>query len=187
MVTSKMIGGIIVVIVAVLVIAVAIGTQNKTTTLSTTTYQQSAYSHTTTPTSSVKYTTTITTSTTNNTTTNNSTTVAPQETVKIANSAALGSYLTNGAGYTLYTYSADSPNSGTSSCTGYCASLWPPFYVSNLVLPQGLNASAFGTITGAGGVKQLTYKGLPLYLYSGDSKPGQTNGQGVAGFYVAKV
>ena len=157
------------------------------------------------PTSAVHYPNVTTPAqTTNNsaaiaTTTNNSiiTTATPNNTtviatnakltVKISNNTTLGPYLINGSGYTLYTYSGDSPNSGTSSCTGGCISIWPPFYTPTLVLQKGLNASEFGTITRAGGIKQLTYKGWPLYLYTGDSKPGQTNGEGVAGFYVAKV
>ena len=114
---------------------------------------------------------------------------SPQQgfTVETSNSATLGTFLANGTGYTLYTYASDSPNSGTSSCYGGCASVWPPFYASTLVLSQGLNASSFGTITRSDGSRQTTYKGLPLYLYAGDSKPGQTNGQGVGGFTVAKT
>ena len=116
------------------------------------------------------------------------TTTAPAQTaytVKLENSSALGTYLTNASGFTLYTYSSDTPNSGTSSCTGGCASIWPPFYVSSLVLPPGLNASSFATITRTDGSKQLAYKGYPLYLYTGDSQPGQASGNNVAGFKVA--
>ncbi len=39
-----------------------------------------------------------------------------------------------------------------------------------------------GTITRSGGVKQVTYKGHPLYYFSGDSHPGQTSGQGSSAF-----
>lgn len=105
--------------------------------------------------------------------------------VKLVNSSVYGMYLANSSGFTLYIYGSDTPNSGTSTCTGGCAGAWPPFYASNLTLPSGLNASSFGTITRAGGAKQLTYKGYPLYLYSGDSQPLQVNGNNVAGFKVA--
>ncbi len=106
-------------------------------------------------------------------------------TVKLENSTTFGTYLANASGFTLYTYSGDTQNSGTSSCTGECASIWPPFYTSSLVLPPGLNASSFTTITRSDGSKQLAYNGWPLYLYTGDSYPGQVNGNNVAGFKVA--
>ena len=32
-------------------------------------------------------------------------------------------------------------------------------------------------ITGAGGGKQITISGLPVYTYTGDKAPGDTNGQ----------
>ena len=37
-----------------------------------------------------------------------------------------------------------------------------------------------------GGAIQVTYKGKPLYTFASDS-PGQTTGQGVAGFQVVKA
>jgi len=37
-----------------------------------------------------------------------------------------------------------------------------------------------------GGV-QVTYKGLPVYTYAGDSGPGQANGQGIEGFVAIRV
>lgn len=96
-----------------------------------------------------------------------------------------GEYLTTFAGYTLYTFNGDTKGSGTSACTGGCASSWPPYYNATVVVPSGLNASSFSTIT-TDGVKQLTYKGLPLYTFVGDSNPGQITGNGVGGFSVAK-
>jgi predicted lipoprotein with Yx(FWY)xxD motif len=38
--------------------------------------------------------------------------------------------------------------------------------------------SLLGRIKRANGSQQVTYAGHPLYLYVGDSKPGQTNGEG---------
>jgi predicted lipoprotein with Yx(FWY)xxD motif len=42
-----------------------------------------------------------------------------------------------------------------------------------------------GTIADPDGSKQLTYMGWPLYTYSGDSAPGQANGQGTGGVWFA--
>jgi predicted lipoprotein with Yx(FWY)xxD motif len=42
-------------------------------------------------------------------------------------------------------------------------------------------------LTRADGATQVTYDGLPLYYWQGDAKPGDTMGDGVNGFSVAKV
>jgi hypothetical protein len=39
-----------------------------------------------------------------------------------------------------------------------------------------------GTATRSDGNPQVTYNGHPLYLYAGDQKPGDTNGQGLTQF-----
>src|ERR1035438_10195900 len=38
----------------------------------------------------------------------------------------VGTVLATSQGRTLYYYSKDKPGSGTSACTGSCASVWPP-------------------------------------------------------------
>lgn len=108
-------------------------------------------------------------------------------TVNIANKSGIGEYLTSASGLTLYTYTQDSPNSSSSSCTGECVAIWPAFYSANITVPSGISKSKFGTITGTNGSKQTTYDGYPLYFYVGDNKAGQTNGQNVGGFVVATV
>ncbi len=107
--------------------------------------------------------------------------------IKLSNSTSLGTYFTNGTGYTLYLFTNDTQNSGTSSCYGVCATYWPPFHgnASALVLPPGMNASVFGTIQRTDGTTQITYMGWPLYTYSGDTAAGQTSGQGKFGTWFA--
>jgi len=102
--------------------------------------------------------------------------------VELAFSPTLGTYLTNGTGWTLYLFTKDTVNAGTSSCYGQCQTFWPPFTGSagSLVLAPGLSASNFGTITRTDGTKQVTYDGWPLYFYAGDKAAGQTNGQNKA-------
>ena len=45
-----------------------------------------------------------------------------------------------------------------------------------------MKPSDLGTIARAGGGRQVTYNGHPLYFFAGDSGPGQTNGQGSDSF-----
>ena len=105
---------------------------------------------------------------------------SPQYSVNIASKPGIGSYLTNATGFTLYTFALDVPSNGTSRCTGNCIEKWPAFYVTNLTLPSGLSATSFTVITRPDGGKQLAYDGWPLYYFRDDTKPGDTNGQGVA-------
>ncbi len=112
---------------------------------------------------------------------------SPTYTVDIgySSNASIGFYLTNGTGWTLYLFKADKPNNGTSACYDKCAKVWPPFYVANLRLSPGLNASSFATITRTDGTKQLTYNGYPLYYFAPDKKAGDTKGQGVGKVWYA--
>ena len=51
----------------------------------------------------------------------------------------------------------------------------------------GVTASMFSVITRPDGTKQLAVNGHPLYLWQGDTKPGQETGQGQADFYIVKA
>jgi predicted lipoprotein with Yx(FWY)xxD motif len=100
---------------------------------------------------------------------------------------SLGVVLAAPNGFTLYTRSGDSAN--TSSCTAGCLAAWPA-----LTVPAGGTASAGTGVTGTvgtftradDGTTQVTYKGLPLYFWKSDPKPGDVTGQGIGGFSVAK-
>ena len=95
--------------------------------------------------------------------------------VKVATSS-LGSYLADGQGRTLYLFTRDSAM--TSSCTGGCASVWPPLTVATAAQAgTGTTASLLGTTTNGGGQTQVTYDGHPLYYYVGDANPGDTHGE----------
>lgn len=104
---------------------------------------------------------------------------ASGSTIAVATDPKLGQILTDGQGRTLYFFAKDQP--GKSNCTGNCATLWPPVPASATTpsLPSGVPGQ-LGTITRADGTKQLTYDGMPLYLYSKDTKPGDTTGEGFA-------
>jgi predicted lipoprotein with Yx(FWY)xxD motif len=107
---------------------------------------------------------------------------APPATVVLQTSAFLGSYLTDAAGRTLYTYGADLPGDcetpPTSGCVADCLVSWPIFEAGSRVLGAGLNDAAFGEIDRGDGVWQTTYYGWPLYYYKSDLLLGQLTGQG---------
>jgi predicted lipoprotein with Yx(FWY)xxD motif len=94
----------------------------------------------------------------------------------------VGSYLTDAAGRTLYTYGADlagdcehPPQSG---CFDDCLISWPLFHAGARVLSEGLNDADFGEIEHPAGGLVTTYKGWPLYYYKADLVLGQMTGQG---------
>jgi len=105
--------------------------------------------------------------------------------VQLSANATFGNILTDAAGMSLYFFSKDSKD--TSACNGPCKDAWPVFYVADLTLDSGLEASDFGVITRADGDKQNTYKGWPLYYFANDTASGDTNGDGVGNnWYIAK-
>ena len=100
----------------------------------------------------------------------------PEYTVMLANTPALGTFLTDTSGKTLYFFSKDT--TGTSTCLDTCLVKWPAFYSATVSAPSILKASDFGLATRTDGTLQSSYMGRPLYYFSGDTAPGQTNGQG---------
>jgi predicted lipoprotein with Yx(FWY)xxD motif len=101
-------------------------------------------------------------------------------TVGVSNTS-LGNILVNSQGRTLYLFNRDS---GTmSECDGACAVNWPPLrVVGKPTIGTGAKASLASTSTRSNGVPQLAYNGHPLYLFKGDNKPGNTNGEGLTAF-----
>jgi predicted lipoprotein with Yx(FWY)xxD motif len=106
---------------------------------------------------------------------------AADPTVKVATKEGVGSYLVDGAGKTLYWFTKDSP--GKSTCEGPCLANWPAFAAASIVVPAGLKAEDFGSITRADGAAQTTFRGYPLYYWKGDAAAGATTGQGVNGVW----
>jgi len=102
-------------------------------------------------------------------------------TVGLAKEGSLGKILVDSQGRSLYLFQRDSGT--TSDCTGACAAAWPPLRdTGKPVVGGGLSESKIGTTPRSDGKPQVTYNGHPLYLYSGDPKPGDTNGQGLNAF-----
>ncbi len=108
------------------------------------------------------------------------TTAAGGMTVAIK-SSGLGRILVDAKGRTLYLFEKDKGT--TSSCYGACAGGWPPYTTTGA--PQagsGVSAPLLGTTARTDGKTEVTYHGHPLYYFVGDSKPGDTNGEGVNAF-----
>ncbi len=94
-------------------------------------------------------------------------------------SGKLGQVIVDGKGMTAYVWDKDTANSGVSACTGPCAPLWPAITTTSASPTVMGITGTVATITGVNGGKQITINGLPIYAFSKDTKPGDTNGQGV--------
>ena len=105
---------------------------------------------------------------------------AESATVDLAKNG-LGNVLVDSRGRTLYLFKKDS---GTkSACTGACAHFWPPLRATGKpTTGRGVKAAIIGTTKRSDGKPQVTYKGHPLYLFSGDKKAGDTKGEGLTAF-----
>ena len=105
--------------------------------------------------------------------------------VGAASSPTFGMVLTGPNGMTLYTHAGDSATSST--CTGGCATAWPPLATTGQPTAGAGVTGQLGTLTRADGTTQVTYGGMPLYGWQGDTKAGDVTGDGVDGFSVATV
>jgi predicted lipoprotein with Yx(FWY)xxD motif len=82
---------------------------------------------------------------------------------------------------TVYLFEGD--KGGQPSCSGACASAWPPVTTANAASVAGAADNAMvSTITRPDGTKQVTYNGHPLYYFDKDKDDGDAYGQGVKAF-----
>lgn len=93
--------------------------------------------------------------------------------------------LTDAKGMTLYTFDQDT--AGVSTCYDKCAVAWPPVWV-----PASTAVSGDWTLidrkdaTGpAAGMKQVAYKGMPLYTWFKDKAPGDITGAKIPSWHIA--
>jgi predicted lipoprotein with Yx(FWY)xxD motif len=122
------------------------------------------------------------------TTTPSSATTQSGKPIAMTADSKLGRVLVDANGMTVYTLMN---NGKPVPCTGQCLTFWPP-----LLVPAGDTNTAssgvadLGTATTNAG-KQVSYKGAPLYRYSMDKAPGDTNGDGINAFggiwHVVKI
>jgi len=105
-------------------------------------------------------------------------------TVSVAEVGTFGEALVDGEGRSLYIFTNDTQDSGTSSCTGDCVVNWPPLLTDgDPVAGEGVDEAMLGTITLPDGTTQVTYNGWPLYYYIDDAAAGDAMGQGVGGVW----
>ena len=93
----------------------------------------------------------------------------------------LGFVLAEANGQVVYYYSKDKKG-GAPTCTGSCAAAWPPVTGAPKAGPADHFPGTFSVVKGAGGVEQITYNGMPLYIFKG-AKPYTTAGNGVGGVW----
>jgi predicted lipoprotein with Yx(FWY)xxD motif len=107
-------------------------------------------------------------------------------TVMIVQHSNLGYVLAEAGGQVVYTYSKDKKG-GPGTCTGSCASTWPPATGTPQAGPADHFPGTFTVVKGAGGVQQIAYNGMPLYTFAG-AKPYSTAGNGIDGlWHVVKL
>jgi predicted lipoprotein with Yx(FWY)xxD motif len=101
-------------------------------------------------------------------------------TIGVSN-ASLGNVLVDARGFTLYLFQRDSGT--TSTCSGACAIDWPPLRATGKpTVGSGAKPSLVASTDRRDGTTQITYNGHPVYVFSRDQEPGDTNGQGVDAF-----
>lgn len=94
-----------------------------------------------------------------------------------AASNSLGTILVDSQGMTLYHLSGE--QGGKFICTSTaCLGVWHPLIASAGSEPSG-EVGSLGTVKRPEGTVQVTYKGTPLYTFTGDQQSGETKGQGI--------
>ncbi len=86
-------------------------------------------------------------------------------------------FITDGEGRTLYTL-AGADGGDKAACDADCMKDWTPYVSDGRPLAKMVLPGMISTVDNDG-VQQVTYRENPLYLFNGDSKAGDTSGQGV--------
>ncbi|MFJ6700202.1 SCO0930 family lipoprotein [Streptomyces sp. NPDC091272] len=97
----------------------------------------------------------------------------------------LGEIVVDGKGRTVYRFKKDSAWPMRSACTGDCLAKWPAVAPVAKNDTEGILRKGFVVLDRPDGVRQQTIDCWPLYTFSGDSVPGETNGQGMGGTWYA--
>ena len=99
--------------------------------------------------------------------------------VVIKTTPSKGSYLTDPKGMTLYIFDKDTK--GVSNCYNSCEAIWPIYAAtSNTTSNLPVNITIIKRTDGS---IQYAWKGMPLYYYSKDTKPGDVLGDGIGNIW----
>ncbi|MFD4409340.1 SCO0930 family lipoprotein [Streptomyces sp. NPDC058476] len=106
--------------------------------------------------------------------------------LSVRKDAKLGDIVVDKNGMTVYRFMKDQawPVS-KSACTGACLEKWPAVAPVAANDTKGVKKKGLMGFTRPDGVKQMTVNCWPIYTFSGDTAPGDTNGQGVGGTWYA--
>ncbi|HEV7195091.1 MAG TPA: hypothetical protein VGN19_04055 [Pedococcus sp.] len=99
----------------------------------------------------------------------------PKAVVTTAKVTGLGTVLV--ASHRVLYANANDPK-GRSTCTGGCATIWPPLIVSSKTAHHLGHIAGLGTIKRSNGKLQVAIHGHALYFNAGDHSLSQANGQG---------
>lgn len=110
---------------------------------------------------------------------------SPHQTIHISTAKvpSVGTVLTTSSGLTLYRFANDP--SGTATCTGVCAKIWPPLLAAKGAHIEGPKGVKGLSLIKVGSHFQLAFHHVALYRFTGDKKKGQAKGQGVANEWFA--
>lgn len=89
--------------------------------------------------------------------------------------SALAVALTDADGMTLYMFDGDARHDGQACTSSSCDVRWLPIAAPTIAMPVG----DFSIATRSDGSRQWTYRGRPLYAYTGDQLRGDVHGAGV--------
>ncbi|MFF4370037.1 SCO0930 family lipoprotein [Streptomyces sp. NPDC001594] len=101
----------------------------------------------------------------------------------VAKDPKLGDHVVDANGMTVYRFKPDTAWPMVSKCTGDCLAKWPA--VAPAERGEGIVEKNYLVLDRPDGKKQQTVNCWPVYTFTGDKAPGETNGQGVGGTWYA--
>ncbi len=109
--------------------------------------------------------------------------------LSVGNANGLTGIVRDAVGFTFYRFDKDTENPTKSNCNAGdgCTTTWPPVLLQpgSRVFLDGIDKSQVGSVQRDDGTLQLTIGHRPVYRFSKDTRPGQTNGEGVKGVWFA--
>ncbi|AQT76396.1 MULTISPECIES: SCO0930 family lipoprotein [Streptomyces] len=105
--------------------------------------------------------------------------------LSVAKDPKLGEHIVDGKGMTVYRFKKDTAWPMVSNCTGDCLAKWPVVPPVDKANAKGITEKNYRVMDRPDGKQQQTVDCWPIYTFSGDKKPGDTNGQGVGGTWYA--